>query len=151
MKRLNKDTRLYNVIFPFWSLLFVPKIWLIVLPANFVIDSFVLFVSLWALGIDEIIGYFKRHIFKVFAFGMLADILGAIYLFFMSSVDNIGKTVGWTFVTVTAIVIAAVLIFLFNYFITFRKLEKQERCKLSLIFALVTAPYTYLMPSRWLI
>jgi hypothetical protein len=42
------------------------------------------------------------------------------------------------------------LIFVFNYFFTFKKLDKMLKMKLSVIFAVVTAPYTFLIPSAWL-
>ena len=42
------------------------------------------------------------------------------------------------------------MIFIFNYFITFKKLDKKERLRLSLIFAIITAPYTYLIPTSWI-
>ena len=34
----NTDVRLYNVLFPVWLLWFFPVTWIVVLPANFVID-----------------------------------------------------------------------------------------------------------------
>ena len=54
------------------------------------------------------------------------------------------------YLTLPAIFIAAVLIFLSNYFITFRKADKPQRLKLALIFAIVTAPYTFMVPTSWL-
>ena len=54
------------------------------------------------------------------------------------------------YVTVPGVVISAVLIFALNYFITFKNLEKKKRVILSLLFAVITAPYTFLVPSRWL-
>lgn len=38
---MKKDMKLYNVIFPIWMLFFLPPVRLVVLPANFVIDSLV--------------------------------------------------------------------------------------------------------------
>jgi len=52
--------------------------------------------------------------------------------------------------TVPGVALAGILIYVFDYFISFRKLEKPLRKKLSLIFAVVTAPYTYLIPSQWI-
>jgi hypothetical protein len=51
---------------------------------------------------------------------------------------------------VPGVLIAAALIFVFNYYITFRKDEKSLRMRLSLIFAIATAPYTFLIPSSLL-
>lgn len=43
-----KEIRLYNVILPIWMLWIVPPLWLIILPANFIIDFtvFILHLSL---------------------------------------------------------------------------------------------------------
>ena len=32
----------------------------------------------------------------------------------------------------------------------FKKLDKKERFRLSLIYAIITAPYTYLIPTSWI-
>ena len=48
------------------------------------------------------------------------------------------------------ILIAAAAIFLLNYFVTFRREDKAIRLKMALTFAIVTAPYTFLIPSSWL-
>ena len=54
------------------------------------------------------------------------------------------------YLTVPAILIAAAAIFLLNYFVTFRREDKAIRLKMALTFAIVTAPYTFLIPSSWL-
>ena len=54
------------------------------------------------------------------------------------------------YLTVPALLISAALIFVLNYFVTFRKIDRKTRLTLSLIFAIVTAPYTFLVPSSWL-
>ena len=42
----NKPVKLYNAIFPIWILIIFPTTWLIVLPANFVIDLLVMLITL---------------------------------------------------------------------------------------------------------
>ena len=54
------------------------------------------------------------------------------------------------YLTIPGLLIASGLIFVFNYFITFRKLDNKTRLKLSLIIAIITAPYTFLIPSSWI-
>ena len=80
-----KEVRRYNVLFPFWMMMLFPTVWLIVLPGNFLIDSLVLFIALRWLGIDEKKLWYKRHILKIFTFGMLSDLVGAAYMLLMSS------------------------------------------------------------------
>ena len=50
---MKKDIRLYNVIFPVWMLVLFPIMWLIVIPANFVVDSLVLIGCMYFLKIDN--------------------------------------------------------------------------------------------------
>lgn len=144
-----KPIRLYNVLFPFWMLMLFPVTWLIVLPGNFLVDSLVLLISLRALKMADRKLWYKRHILKIFAFGMLSDLVGAAFLFLLLllEVSSMGDEL-W--LTIPALLISAVLIFLSNYYVTFRQVEKPLRLKLALTFAIVTAPYTFLVPSSWL-
>lgn len=141
--------KFYNVLFPFWMLMLFPVTWLIVIPGNFLIDSLVLLVSLAVLKIADKKQWYKRYILKIFAFGMLSDIIGAAYMMLMIVLE-IGRMGDEPYLTIPGLLISAVMIFVFNYFVTFRMIEKSLRIKLALIFAVVTAPYTFLVPSSWL-
>ena len=149
MNNTNK-MKLYNVLFPFWMLLLFPQVWLIVIPGNFIFDSLVLLISLLALKITDKKLWYKKYILKIYALGMLSDIIGSAYMLLMMLVFEVGRMGDELYLTFPALVISAALIFVFNYYITFRKIEKKLRCKLALIFAVATAPYTFLVPSGWL-
>ena len=145
----NKPVRLYNVLFPLWFLMIFPVTWLVVLPGNFLIDSLVLIISLRVLKVAERKSWYKRHILPVFGFGLLADAIGAAFLFLMMVLEvyNFDNEL-W--LAIPAMLLAAGLIFVFNYFVTFRKAAQPIRLRLALTFAIVTAPYTFLVPSGWL-
>ena len=149
MNEDRRGIRLYNVLFPVWLLMLMPQLWWIVLPGNFLIDSLVLLISLRALNIADRRRWYRRHILKIYAFGLLADLIGAAFLLLMllCEIASMGDE---PWLTIPAMLLSAGLIFLFNYFVTFRKEEKLVRRKLSLIFAIATAPYTFLVPSSWL-
>lgn len=131
-------------------ILLFPQIWLIVLPGNFIIDSIVLIISMILLKIADKKQWYKRHIIKIYLFGMISDIIGAGYMLLLVTVFDVGRMGDELYLTAPALVISSVLIFILNYFITFKKSDKLLRLKLSIIFALVTAPYTFLIPSSWL-
>ena len=150
MNKSNKDIKLYNVLFPFWMLLLFPQMWLIVLPGNFIIDSLVLILSMVALKVSDKKQFYKRHILKIYGFGMLSDIIGAAYMFLLIWAFEVGNMGDEPYLTIPALIISAILIFVLNYFISFRRVDKKTRFTLSLIFAIVTAPYTFLVPSSWL-
>ena len=73
-----KQIRLYNVLFPVWMLVTMPVIWYIVIPGNFIIDSLVLILALKALKVENRKSFYKKHIFLVFGFGFLSDILASL-------------------------------------------------------------------------
>lgn len=150
MRNKKKDVKLYNVLFPFWMLLLFPSIWLIVLPGNFIIDSIVLIVSMISLKVTEKKEWYKRYIVNVFLSGMVSDFIGAGYMFLLLAVFGIGQMGDEFYLTAPAVIISAIFIFVLNYFITFRKADKLLRLRFSLIFSIVTAPYTFLIPSSWL-
>ena len=150
MNNKKNDIKLYNVLFPFWMILLFPQIWLIVLPGNFIIDSIVLIISMTLLKIADKKQWYKLHIIKIYLFGMLSDIIGAGYMLLLMTVFDVGRMGDELYLTAPALVISSILIFILNYFITFKKSDKLLRLKLSIIFALVTAPYTFLIPSSWL-
>lgn len=150
MNNKTNNIKLYNVLFPFWMLLLFPQMWLIILPGNFIIDSIVLIISMILLKIADKKQWYRLHILKIFLFGMLSDIIGAAYLLLIMMVFDFGQMGDEPYLTVPAIVISAAFIFIFNYFITFKKADKLLRLKFSLIFALVTAPYTFLIPTDWM-
>lgn len=150
MNQKKKDIKLYNVLFPLWMLLLFPQAWLIVLPGNFIIDSAVLLISMMILKIADKKQWYKKYILKIYGFGMLSDIIGSAYMLFMIMVFEVGNGGDELYLTIPALVISAALIFGLNYYVTFRKIDKKLRFKLSLIFAVVTAPYTFLVPSSWL-
>ena len=149
MKNKN-SVKLYNVLFPLWMLMLFPAVWLIVLPGNFIIDSAVLLISLFALKVTGKKQFYKKNILKVFVFGLLADIIGSAYMFILAFYFEVGRMGDELYLTLPALLISAVLIFVFNYFFTFRKADGKLRLYLPLIFAICTAPYTFLVPSSWL-
>ena len=131
-------------------ILMIPWLWLIVLPGNFIIDSIVLIISMAILKVADKKQWYKRYIFKIFGFGMIADIIGSAYMLLMMMVFEVGTMGDELYLTLPALAISAILIFLFNYFFTFKKTDKSLRLKFSVIFAAVTAPYTFLVPSSWI-
>ncbi len=147
---MKKDFKLYNVLFPFWMLLFFPWMWLIVLPGNFIIDSLVLLTSVYFLKIEDKKKLYKSSILKIFGIGIVSDVVGSAYMFLMLTVFQVGSMGDEWYLTAPGLIISAVLIFILNYYVTFKKCDKKYRFKLALIFALVTAPYTFMIPSSWL-
>lgn len=145
-----KDVKLYNVLFPAWFLMLIPITWLIVLPGNFLIDSLVLVIFMRCVKMQERKAFYKKHILKIFCFGLLADVVGSGWMFVTAYVFEWGVYGDELYLTIPAVLISAVCIFLLNYFVTFRKEETVIRRKLALTYAIATAPYTMMIPSAWI-
>lgn len=168
----SKNIKFYNVIFPIWLLWMIPITWLIVLPANFLIDLTVVVLTLKFLHISNIKEIAKATILKVWMLGFLADFIGTAAMFMSNVIDfnyqtslgkwwyhNISNAVSYNpfdsiyaliWVTV-CILITASCIHFFNYKISLRKAELSDdlRKKLALSLSIFTAPYFFYIPTAW--
>lgn len=158
--------RCYNVIFPIWFLLLFPLAWLYALPANFIIDSIVLLLALHLLKIEEKGKIYKKTILGVWAFGFIADIIGAAFLLLsqlelgdwwqnqvtMPVLLNPWQSIPGFAMVFIALTFAGCLIYFLNYKFLFSKLPQvQKKAKrLCLALAICTAPYLYLVPTDYL-
>ncbi len=146
----NKETRLYNIFFPIWMILLMPTAWILALPINFVVDSIVILISMRAMRIADKKTLYKKSILKVWIFGFVADIIGALCILgamYFFRLDIRGDEL---FLTIPALLVAAIFIFIFNYAISFKSYEKGTRLRMALNLAIFTAPYTFLIPLNWI-
>lgn len=170
-----KEVRLYNMILPpFMFFLFLPWWWIGSIVGNFIIDSVVLLTLAFIMLKKFDFKVYKNSIIKVWTLGFTADLLGIFYLIIVSIAanaeyyegNNIWKQIlsgiylasnhshfdsiyGVLFI-VSGILLSAVLIFVFNYFISFKNsiLSKKQKVIMSLSIAVLTAPYTFLLPKE---
>lgn len=166
---MKREVKLNNVIFPIWMMWIFPPLALLALVGNFVIDSVVILVAFAVLKVTKSTGLsigqlYKKSILKVWVFGFLADIVGAIMLFvIMLACENNNELVATIcynpfnnivgfLVVAAAVLLAVVLIWIFNYYSVFNKLiqDSKIRMKIALTIAIVTMPWTYLIPTQWL-
>lgn len=165
-----KHIKLYNVIFPIWFLLFFPPVILLTFVGNLVIDSLVLVLCFFVFRLAEtqkdLKTFYRNSILKVWLFGFLADFIGGVLLFVINSTDSfLGipyeiisainydpfSQAGAVVIIACAMLLSAVLIFLFNYKFTFKNQiqEKTLKFKTSLTIAIITMPWTFLLPTKW--
>lgn len=165
-----KETKLYNLIFPIWLLIFFPPIIFLSLAGNFVIDSLVILACFYVfkLAADNrnLKIFYKKSIIKVWLFGFLADFIGAIILFLIGLLGDyfgLPYELGYALyydpssnsialvIIVLSMLLSAFFIFLFNYRITFKELINcaNTRFKIALTIAIVTMPWTFLIPTKW--
>lgn len=158
--------RCYNVIFPVWFLLLFPIAWLYAMPANFIIDSVVLLLALHMLKVEEKGKIYKKTILGVWAFGFIADIVGAAFLLLsqlelgewwqdqvtMPVILNPWTSIPGFAMVFLSLVLAGGLIYFLNYKFLFSKLPQvgKKAKRLCLALAIITAPYLYLVPTDFL-
>lgn len=168
----NNNVKLYNLIFPIWILWLMPITWIVVLPANYLIDLLVVTLTLKLLKVQDIKQHVKPVILKVWIFGFVADFIGTAAMFMSGVINfnyetelgkwwytNIANAVSYNPFTsiysvlwVTAcVIITGFFIYVFNYRICLKKssLDTVQKKKLSLSLAIFTAPYLFYLPTTW--
>lgn len=154
----SKEVRLYNLIFPvFMIMLLSPAVWLILIAANFFIDSLVLWIGCRIAGVSDFKSVWKKSILRIVFFGFLADMLGSLALTLMyygmmflqwNIPLNSYFWPGCLFTCLPMIVFSGWLVYLFNRKLTLKKagLHKRQIRTIALSLALLTAPYFAAVP-----
>ena len=159
-----KQTRLYNVIFPIWLLFLVPAVWLVVLPANLLIDCLVVLFTLMALKHTQKKAVLKQVWLGVWLMGFAADFVGALLLlpamFLTSAVPkdirpliepvmyNCWKSPLAFLWTAAAVAVSGACIYFLDRFgmRSCAELTDRERHIAALTLAVVTAPWLFFIP-----
>lgn len=165
-----KPVRLYNVIFPFWLILFwpTPPVILLTLFGNLAIDCLVVFLALLALKHPARGSVLKRCWWKVWLFGFLSDLIGALWLalgmlgawaleaggagwvsdFAMAMTVNPFRhplALVWTAIGVA---LSGVCIYFFDRRVLRKtpELDDRQAHTLALTLAIATAPWLFFVP-----
>lgn len=165
-----KNTRLYNIMLPIWMLVFWPSpLWLILIPANYLIDRLILGISL--KGMEERGRFLRKNTWKVCLAGFLGDAAGAALLFsvFMvgagaesdssfgiimekitygSGFNPFDNVAGFLTVLVAVMVSAIVIFFTDRAILKRAGLAVEQAKKSAMMLAVITAPYLYFIPSE---
>ena len=169
---MKREIRIYNVLFPIWLLLLFPPVILLSLTGNFLVDSAVILLTLRVLRGRWGGGVWKASILRAWLLGFLADFIGGAVMlapaFLNEGVSGIPDkswldrlTYGVYFNpfdslpaflwTALATAVAALCIYGFNRRFVFRRADvsEGERRRLSLVMAVVTAPWLFFLPTAW--
>ena len=159
---------------------FFPFLWPVVLTGNFAIDSLVLYLGMRWIGLEGKKRFYKSHILKVWGCGFLGDLPGAVLMLLPILVQDWAWRPGsqesqsalWHFIqdqlsalmwnpfeniwallwALVAIGVSGLCIYWLNKKLVYKKagLEPAQVKRLSLLTAIVTAPWLFLLPSSWL-
>ena len=150
MKNNKKEITLCTVTWPSWILLFFPNLWLFDVIAPFIVNNAVLLLALCAFRVADKKQWYKKNIIKVYAFSLASYALGIAYMLLLYLGLGLFKHGTDLFLTASGLLVSAAMIFVFDYFITFKKADKKLKLKLSLALAVFTAPYAFIVPADML-
>lgn len=162
-----KNVKLYNLVFPIWLLWLIPVTWIVVLPANFLIDLLVLVLTMKCIKVHDIKRNAKAVILSVWICGFIADFIGCAAMFMprVINFDHGTPLANWWYNNITnavmynpfdsiyavlwvtiCVIIAAFFIYLFNYKVCLHQssLDNDQKKRLSLSLAVCTAPYFFI-------
>lgn len=164
--KTHREVRLYNMVMPLWMIAaFMPQLWLILLPLNWLIDFLVLWLTMKAMKFEHPAKLAGRHVWLTWVFGFAADILGGLLMIAPDWGSNIKKESVfygitrvlsnpfydiWAFLwTTLGVVVTAVLIFIYNRYIVLQKADMTDvqKRKIALSLAIFTAPYLFYLPA----
>ena len=165
---MNRQTRLYNVIFPIWLLILFPQVWLVILPGNLAIDCLALFLTLRALKHPDKKAVMKRLWWRFWLLGFLADFVGVAWMI-LGWVSSLIPSAAWqewwnenmsytlyncfrspvAFLwTLAGVVLAGVCIYFFDRraMRSCTELTIRQRHVIALTMAIATAPWLFFIP-----
>ena len=153
---MTRKNRLYNILFPIWLFYLLPTgVWLIILAANFLIDSVVLYFATKHIHIGDFFSIWRRSILRIWGIGFAGDFLGALLILAVELIRNEFFPEWNTFyfpratlIALPGVAISALCIFFLDRRYAFVKTDLDELMvtKLSRILAVFTAPYAMLIP-----
>lgn len=156
---MRKEIKLYNLIFPMWGIYFFsllfPYFYILLLPANFLMDTVVLLLLFSLLKLPEKKNLYRASIWRAWGFGFLADVLASGVLVGISSFCRLPfneyqpiSSVGAFLFTAAGVILAGVLLYFFHIRYVWQNiaLENEEKRKLALGMAILTAPYLMYLP-----
>ena len=158
----HRTSRVYNILLPIWLLVWYPSwLWLLLIPANYLIDRLVL---AWSLkGCENRSEFCRKNTWKICIAGFLSDLAGSVLLLgAMVLVDAIPGThdigsaltlnpfanIVALLITLAAIAAAGFCIFHLDRKILIKAGLDAERARSSALrLAIITAPYLFLIPA----
>ncbi len=161
----HRPIRTYNILLPIWLMVWFPSwLWLILVPANYLVDRLVLS---WSLGDMEDKGTFCReNTWRVCVAGFISDFAGSALLLvamvFLGSQPGANEfaaaltlnpfaNIFALLVTLAAIALAGFCIFrLDRWLLGSAGLDPELARRAALRLAIITAPYLFLVPAALL-
>lgn len=167
-----KNEKVNNFLPPYVIFAIIPLFWIITLGITFVIDTIILSIIILLVYKKVDFATYKKTILKIWLLGFSTYFIGSIYLYIVALlISNLNTLVNsnlfgeinsainqshfdsiWGLIyVISGILISSIFIFVFNYYISFKKTDftKKQRIASSLAFSVATAPYFFLLPNTF--
>lgn len=148
------SSKLYNLIFPLWVFIFFPPYLFLVLLGNLIIDSLVIYLTLYFNRVKLSKNELRPIILKAWAFGFVADIIGAFLLLFCSAAfhsngyyafENLSMTLSF----IISVLFAGFLIACFNRYQCRNLVDSKIAIRIGLAMGIITAPWMFFIPIHY--
>jgi len=148
------NSKLYNIIFPLWTLIFFPPYIFLVLIGNLIIDSLVIFLTTYLNRIKLSRKELKTIIIRAWAFGFGADLIGVFLLFLLSTTFkfngyNAFESLEAAFSFIASVILAGMLIAFFNYRQCRKFMDGKIARKVGIAMGIITAPWMFFIPTHY--
>jgi hypothetical protein len=149
---------LADVIFPVFMFYFFPPLLGIAAIANLIIDAAVFFVTLhfFRIKLKNSLG----TLLMLWLFGLVADIAGSLFLCLTLLLNRYVPQISINYIEIfsspaaialilTAVLIAGLIIYCLDRIFLKNRIPVSQAKRIALVLAIVTAPYTFLIPTNW--
>lgn len=126
-----------------------------ILPLNFITSSIGVILGVYLLKLGKIKEIYTKIIGQVFLYSIISYLIGLLFLYLIqyiypfeivSEVNGMG--VVRNFIGFLASLIVGIFIFLFNRYITFKKINIESKTFLAFFIAIVSSPFLFLFPTN---
>lgn len=142
--------------------IFYPSLLGIALALNLIIDALVQYLAFQIIHLKFKWSVWIRLLWQIWFYGLIADFIGSLFLTLLMTEGNalpshlfdpyvIYTSPSSVALFALAIVLSAVFIYFLDLRLFKRSLPLRQARRIALSFAIFTAPYTFLIPTTWII
>lgn len=151
---------LNNVISPIFMFYFLPPLLGAAAAVNLIIVILAFFLSTKFFNIK--IAWIRklRMLISLWLISLIADVCGSLFLTFIGALGlkihvklvdyyTLYSTPVSTLVFAAAVLISGLILYSLAYFYLKAHLTKKQAARIAIVFAIIAAPYPFLIPTNW--
>ncbi|MCO7125472.1 hypothetical protein NIE88_06775 [Sporolactobacillus shoreicorticis] len=146
---------------PVFMFYFLPPLFVLAAAANLIAAMIIYFLATKFFSIKVRGNQALRMIFGLWLIDLIAYLFGSLFLVTIGMLgkkfhvllidyDMIYSSLVSTLLFASAVLLSALIIYVLNYFYLSMYLTKKQAARVALLFAILTAPYPFLIPASFL-